>query len=155
MGKTFKGELTAHDQKFALCVARFNSFLTEQLLEGAKDCLSRHGVKETAVDTYWVPGSFELPYLAGKLLEKPKYDAIICLGAVVRGDTPHFDFIAAEVTKGIASLALKSGIPVIYGVITVDTLEQGIERAGTKAGNKGWDAALSALEMTNLYRSLK
>jgi 6,7-dimethyl-8-ribityllumazine synthase len=154
MSKVFKGELIAHDLRFALCVSRFNSFLTEELLAGAIDCLTRHGAMEESYDTYWVPGSFELPYLAAKLLEKPRYDAIICLGAVVRGDTPHFDFIAAEVTKGIASLALKSGTPVIYGVITVDTLEQGIERAGTKAGNKGWDAALSALEMANLYRAL-
>lgn len=154
MGKTFKGDLVAHEQRFALCVSRFNSFLTERLLDGALDCLKRHGAKDESCDTYWVPGSFELPYLVGKLLEKPQYDAIICLGAVVRGDTPHFDFIAAEVTKGIASLSLKSGVPVIYGVITVDTLEQGIERAGTKAGNKGWDAALSAIEMSNLYKAL-
>jgi 6,7-dimethyl-8-ribityllumazine synthase len=154
MGKTFKGELIAHDLKIALCVARFNSLLTERLLEGAKDCLGRHGVGDDTIDTYWVPGSFELPYLVGKLLEKGGYDVIICLGAVLRGDTPHFDYIAAEVTKGIASLSLKSGVPVIYGVITADTLEQGLERAGTKAGNKGWDAALSAIEMANLYRLL-
>lgn len=154
MGKTFKGELIAHDLRFALCAARFNSLLTEQLLNGAKDCLIRHGAKDDAIDTYWVPGSFELPYLAAKLLEKTSYNAIICLGAVVRGDTPHFDYIASEVTKGIASLSLKSGVPVIYGVITADTLEQGLERAGTKAGNKGWDAALSAIEMANLYRTI-
>jgi 6,7-dimethyl-8-ribityllumazine synthase len=154
MGKIIKGELIAHDLRFALCVSRFNSFLTERLLDGAIDCLSRHGAKDDSFDTYWVPGSFELPYVAAKLLEKSRYDALICLGAVVRGDTPHFDFIAGEVTKGIASLSLKSGVPVIFGVITVDTLEQGIERAGSKAGNKGWDAALSAIEMSNLYKSL-
>ena len=154
MGKVYKGELTAQNFKFALCVARFNSLLTERLLEGAKDCLLRHGATDDNIEIYWVPGSFELPYLSAKLLEKNKYDAIICVGAVVRGDTPHFDFIAAEVTKGIASLALSSGVPVIYGVITTDTLEQALERAGTKAGNKGWDAALSAIEMVNLYKSI-
>ena len=154
MGKVIKGELVATNLKFALCVARFNSLLTEQLLNGATDCLLRHGADAKAIDTYWVPGSFELPYIASKLAVKPKYDAIICLGAVVRGDTPHFEYIAAEVTKGIASLSLKSEVPVIYGVITVDTLEQGLERAGTKAGNKGWDAALSAIEMVNLYKQV-
>jgi 6,7-dimethyl-8-ribityllumazine synthase len=156
MGKVYKAELNAQGKRFALCVARFNSLLTERLLAGAKDCLTRHGAADTNIDEYWVPGSFELPYVAAKLVDaKKKYDAVICLGAVVRGDTPHFDFLAAEVTKGIAHLSLRSGVPVIYGVITCDTLEQAIERAGTKGGNKGWDAALSAIEMVNLYGQLK
>lgn len=154
MGKTIKGGLHAKGLKVAILLSRFNSLLTEKLLDGAIDCLSRHGCEDKGYDVYWVPGSFELPYLAGKLLEKGGYDAIICLGAVIRGQTPHFDYIAAEVSKGIANLSLKSGVPVIYGLITADTLEQAIERAGTKAGNKGWDAALSAIEMTNLYKSL-
>lgn len=154
MGKTIKGALDAKGIKVAMIVSRFNSLLTERLLDGCIDCLSRHGCAEDGYDVYWVPGSFELPYLAGKLVEKPDYDAIICLGAVIRGQTPHFDYIAAETSKGIANLSLQSGKPIIYGMITADTLEQAIERAGTKAGNKGWDAALSAIEMTNLYRLL-
>lgn len=155
MGKVYKAELNAGGRKFALCIARFNSLLTERLLAGAKDCLVRHGADDKSIDEYWVPGSFELPYLAAKLTAGKKYDAIICLGAVIRGDTPHFEYIAAEVTKGIAGLSLQSGVPVIYGVITCDSLEQAIERAGTKGGNKGWDAALSAIEMANLYGMIK
>jgi 6,7-dimethyl-8-ribityllumazine synthase len=154
MGKVFKGELIAREKKFAICIARFNSLLTERLLEGAKDCLVRHGADLKQIDEYWVPGSFELPYIAAKVVERKKYDAVICIGAVIRGDTPHFEYIAAEVTKGIATISLKTGVPVIYGVITCDNIEQGLERAGTKAGNKGWDAALSAIEMVNLYGSI-
>jgi 6,7-dimethyl-8-ribityllumazine synthase len=154
MGKTIKGVLDAKGIKVAICLSRFNSLLTEKLLDGAVDCLSRHGCTEDGYDVYWVPGSFELPYIAGKLVDKSQYDAVICLGAVIRGQTPHFDYIAAEVSKGIANLSLRSGVPVIYGLITADTLEQAIERAGTKAGNKGWDAALSAIEMSNLYKEL-
>ncbi len=154
MGKVYKGELIVRDKKFAICVARFNSLLTERLLEGTKDCLTRHGAVIESIDEFWVPGSFELPYIAAKIVEQKKYDAVICVGAVVRGDTPHFEYIAAEVTKGIASISLQSGVPVIYGVITCDNIEQGIERAGTKAGNKGWDAAMTAIEMVNLYRSI-
>lgn len=154
MGKVYKGELLARDKKFAICIARFNSLLTERLLEGAKDCLSRHGANLDQVDEYWVPGSFELPYIAAKIAAKKQYDAIICVGAVIRGDTPHFEYIAAEVTKGIAAISLQTGTPVIYGVITCDNIEQGLERAGTKAGNKGWDAAMSAIEMVNLYGSI-
>ncbi|MCK4857500.1 MAG: 6,7-dimethyl-8-ribityllumazine synthase [candidate division Zixibacteria bacterium] len=154
MPKTIKGVLDARELKIAICVARFNSLLTEKLVDGAVDCLVRHGAADDAIDIYWTPGSFELPYLAGKLLEKAEYSAIICLGAVIRGQTPHFDYIATEVSKGISHLALKSGQPVIYGLITADTLEQAIERAGTKSGNKGWDAALSAIEMANLYSAL-
>lgn len=154
MGKVYKGELIVRDKKFAICIARFNSLLTERLLEGAKDCLTRHGAVIESIDEFWVPGSFELPYIAAKIVEQKKYDAVICVGAVIRGDTPHFEYIAAEVTKGIASISLQSGVPVIYGVITCDNIEQGIERAGTKAGNKGWDAAMTAIEMVNLYRSI-
>ncbi len=154
MGKVYKGELIVRDKKFAICIARFNSLLTERLLEGAKDCLTRHGAALESIDEFWVPGSFELPYVAAKIVEQKKYDAVICVGAVIRGDTPHFEYIAAEVTKGIASISLQSGIPVIYGVITCDNIEQGLERAGTKAGNKGWDAAMTAIEMVNLYRSI-
>jgi len=154
MGKKVEGVLDAKGLRVAICVARFNSLLTEKLLDGTLDCLTRHGATDDNLDTYWVPGSFELPYLVSKLLDKNSYDAVISLGAVIRGQTPHFDYIATEVSKGIASLALKSGVPVIYGLITADTLEQAIERAGTKSGNKGWDAALSAIEMANLYKAL-
>lgn len=154
MGKVYKGELVVRDKKFAICIARFNSLLTERLLEGAKDCLVRHGSTIESIDEFWVPGSFELPYIAAKIVEQKKYDAVICVGAVIRGDTPHFEYIAAEVTKGIASISLQSGVPVINGVITCDNIEQGIERAGTKAGNKGWDAAMTAIELVNLYRSI-
>lgn len=153
MGKVFKGDLIARDKKFAICVARFNSLLTERLLEGAKDCLCRHGASLDTIDEYWVPGSFELPYIAAKVAANKRYDAVICVGAVIRGDTPHFEYIAAEVTKGIAAISLQTGVPVIYGVITCDNIEQGIERAGTKAGNKGWDAAMSAIEMVNLFEA--
>lgn len=152
MGKRIEGDFDGRELKIAICVSRFNSLLTDKLHDGALDCFHRHGTKDENIDSYWVPGSFELPYIAAKLTEKNDYDAIVCLGAVIRGHTPHFDYIAAEVSKGIASLALKSGQPVVYGIITADTLEQGLERAGTKAGNKGWDAALSAIEMANLYR---
>ena len=154
MGKEYAGQLNAKGLKVAVIVSRFNSLLTDKLLDGCNDCLDRHGADSKLIDIYYVPGAFELPYLAAKLLEKKKHDAIICLGAVLRGQTPHFDFLSAEVTKGIAGLALSSGVPVIYGVITADTLEQGLERAGTKAGNKGWDAALSSIEMINLYKMI-
>lgn len=151
---TKSGHLDGKGQKHALVVSRFNELLTARLLEGAIDCLTRHGVGEKDITVVWVPGSFELPYAAYRIAEAGKHDAVICLGTVIRGDTPHFDFIAAETAKGIAKAALDSRRPVIFGVITADTLDQAIERAGTKAGNKGWDAALSALEMVNLYRQL-
>lgn len=154
MGRTYKGDLDGRGLKVAICVSRFNSLLTEKLIDGAKDCLDRHGTAEADIDIYWTPGAFELPYIAAKLLDKGGYDCVLCLGAVIRGQTPHFDYIATEVSKGIAQLSLKSNVPVLYGLITADTLEQAIERAGTKAGNKGWDAALAAIEMVNLYRTL-
>ncbi len=150
--KTLAGNLDGKGQKHVLVVSRFNELLTGRLLDGAMDCLTRHGVADKDITVVWVPGSFEIPYAAYRLAKAGRYDAVVCLGAVIRGDTPHFDYIAAETAKGIAKAALDSGRPVIFGVVTADTLEQAIERAGTKAGNKGWDAALSALEMVNLYR---
>lgn len=150
--KVHEGKLNAAGKKYGIVVSRFNHFLTEKLLEGALDCLVRHGAAEADVEIAYVPGAFEIPYAAAKM--SSQYDAVICLGAVIRGETPHFDYIAAETSKGIAKIALDSGKPVIFGVVTADTLEQAIERAGTKAGNKGWDAAQAAIEMVNLYDSL-
>ena len=154
MSKRLEGMLLGKGLKFGLVVSRFNEFFSKKLLEGAQDALLRHGVNEADIEVAWTPGSFEIPLIAQKLAQSKKYDAIICLGAVIRGGTPHFDYIAAEVTKGIAKVSLDTGVPVIYGVITTDTLEQAVERSGTKAGNKGFDAALSAIEMANLVKSL-
>lgn len=154
MNKKYEGTLVGAGLKFGLVVSRFNEFITGKLLEGAEDALTRHGVKVADVDVFWTPGSFEIPLVAKKVAEKGKYSAVICLGAVVRGGTPHFDYIAAEVTKGIAQVGLETGVPVIYGVITADTLEQAIERAGTKMGNAGFTAATSAIEMANLMQAL-
>jgi 6,7-dimethyl-8-ribityllumazine synthase len=154
MSKEYKGMLLGEGLKFGLVVSRFNEFISSRLLDGAKDALLRHGVQEDDIEVAWTPGSFEAPLIAKKLAESGKYNAVICLGAVIRGGTPHFEYVAAEVTKGIASVSLNSGIPVIYGIITADNLEQAIERAGTKQGNKGFDAALSAIEMSNLIRNL-
>jgi 6,7-dimethyl-8-ribityllumazine synthase len=149
-----EGKLDAKGLKCGLVVSRFNNFLTDKLVDGALDCLVRHGATETDQTVAYVPGALEIPSVAARLAAGGKIDAIICLGAVVRGDTPHFDYVAAESSKGISRLGLEGKIPVIYGVITADTLEQAIERAGTKAGNKGWDAALAAIEMVNLYRAI-
>ncbi len=154
MAKLFEGVLLGKGLKFGVVISRFNEFITRKLLEGAQDALIRHGVGEDAIDIAWVPGSFEIPLVAKSLAQTKRYDAIICLGAVIRGATPHFEYIAAEVTKGIAKVGLDTGLPVSYGVITADTLEQAIERAGTKAGNKGFDAAVDAIEMANLLRSI-
>ena len=154
MGKRFEGMLVGKGLKFGLVVSRFNEFFSKKLLEGAQDALLRHGANEEDIEVVWVPGSFEIPLIAQKLAQSKKYDAIICLGAVIRGGTPHFEYIAAEVTKGIAKVGLETGLPVIYGVITTDTLEQAIERSGTKAGNKGFEAAVSAIEMANLIKSM-
>ncbi len=148
--KTFEGKLVARDHRFGIIVSRFNEFISGHLLSGAIDCLNRHEAKEENIEVIWVPGSFEIPLAAMKAAKSKRYDAVICLGAVIRGATPHFDYVAAEVSKGIATVGLDTGIPVIFGVITSDTLEQAIERAGSKAGNKGWQAALSALEMADL-----
>jgi 6,7-dimethyl-8-ribityllumazine synthase len=154
MNKTFEGNLLGKGLKFGVVVSRFNEFFSKKLLEGAQDALLRHGVNESDIEIAWTPGSFEIPLIAKKLAESKKYNAIICLGAVIRGGTPHFDYIAAEVSKGIAKVSLDSGIPVIFGVITTDTLEQAIERSGTKDGNKGFDAAVSAIEMANLVKAI-
>jgi 6,7-dimethyl-8-ribityllumazine synthase len=151
--KVFEGKLVAEGLRFGLVVARFNEFITSKLLSGCMDALQRHGVEEDQIEMIWVPGAFEIPLAAQKLASKD-YDAVICLGAVIRGATPHFEYVAAEVTKGIAQVSLQSAKPVVYGVITADTIEQAIERAGTKAGNKGWDAAVTAIEMANLLREL-
>ncbi|MFH0769570.1 MAG: 6,7-dimethyl-8-ribityllumazine synthase [Chloroflexota bacterium] len=154
MGKLFEGVLLGKGLKFSMVVSRFNEFITKKLLDGAQDALLRHGVSENDIDIVWVPGAFEIPLVAKKLAESKRYDAVICLGAVIRGATPHFEYIAAEVAKGIAKVGLDAGLPVSFGVITADTLEQAIERAGTKDGNKGFDAAVSAIEMANLLRNL-
>ena len=154
MGKQFEGMLLGKGLKFGVVVSRFNEFFTTKLLEGAQDALLRHGVDEADIETAWTPGSFEIPLIAQKMAQTKNYDAIICLAAVVRGGTPHFEYISADVTKGIAKVNMDTGIPVIYGVITTDTLEQAIERSGTKAGNKGFDAAVSAIEMANLVKSI-
>lgn len=154
MTKTYEGKLLASGLKFGIVVSRFNEFVTGKLLQGATDALVRHGADEKDIEVAWTPGTFEIPLIAQKMAALKKYDAIICLGAVIRGSTPHFDFIAAEVTKGIAQVGLASGIPAIYGVITTDNLEQAIERSGTKAGNKGYQAAEAAIEMANLTRQI-
>ena len=154
MSKSYEGNLLGEGLKFGVVVSRFNEFITSRLLEGARDGLARHGVKEDDVEVAWTPGSFEIPLIAKRMAESGKYSAVICLGAVVRGGTPHFEYIAAEVTKGIAQVGLQTDMPVIYGIITADTLEQAIERAGTKMGNAGFNAAVTAIEMANLARSL-
>ena len=154
MGKLYEGMLQGKGLKFGLVVSRFNDFITGKLLEGAQDTLARHGVMEQNVDIAWTPGSFEIPLIAKKMAESGRYDAVICLGAVIRGGTPHFDYIAAEVSKGIAKVGLDTGLPVILGVITADSLEQAIERAGTKAGNYGSQAAAHAIEMANLAKAI-
>ena len=151
--RTFEGNLVGEGLKIGLVVGRFNSFITEKLLEGALDGLRRHGVNENDVDIAWVPGAFEIPLVAKKMAEKD-YDAVITLGTVIRGSTPHFDYVSGEVAKGVSSAALNSDVPVIFGVLTTDTIEQAIERAGTKAGNKGYDAAISAIEMANLLKTM-
>ncbi len=149
-----EGELQAKGLKFAIVVSRFNDFITSKLLDGAKDALLRHGAKEDDIDVARVPGSFEIPLIAKKLASKGTYNAIICLGTVIRGATPHFDYVAAEVSKGIATASMETGVPIAFGVITSDTIEQAVERAGTKSGNKGFDAAITAIEMAQLLKKL-
>lgn len=152
MGKLFEGMLLGEGLKIGVVASRFNEFITRKLLDGAQDALLRHGVAADNIDVAWVPGAFEIPLVAQKLVQTKKYDAVVCVGAVVRGATPHFEYIAAEVTKGIARASLDSGVPISYGVLTTDTLEQAIERAGSKVGNKGFDAATNAIEMANLLK---
>ena len=152
--KTYEGKLVVDSEKFCIVLARFNDFIGSKLLEGALDTLKRHGVKDENIDVVKVPGAFEIPVIAQKLAQSKKYDAIIALGAVIKGSTPHFDYVSAEVSKGIAQVSLQTGVPVAFGVLTTDNIEQAIERAGTKAGNKGSDAAKTAIEMANLVKSL-
>ncbi|MCH8034540.1 MAG: 6,7-dimethyl-8-ribityllumazine synthase [Bacteroidetes bacterium] len=152
--KIIEGNLTAKNKKFGIVISRFNELISTQLLSGARDCLLRHECKNDNITVAWVPGSFEIPLAAKKMAQSSSYDAIICLGAVIRGATPHFEYIASEVSKGVANVGLATGVPVIFGIITSDTIEQALERAGIKAGNKGWDAALSAIEMVNLLTKL-
>lgn len=152
--KTIEGKLDASGLKFGIVIARFNEFISGKLLAGCIDGLKRHGADDADLDVVWSPGAFEIPLLAKTMAERKKYDAVICLGAVIRGATPHFDYVAAEVSKGIAHAGMESGSPVIFGVLTTDNLEQAIERAGTKGGNKGFDAALAAIEMGNLMREI-
>lgn len=151
----YEGNLKAEGKKFGIVISRFNDFLTSNLLEGALDALRRHGAEDKKISIAWVPGAFEIPYAAKKLISTNSFDAIICLGAVIRGATPHFDLIANELSKGIANLSMETGIPVIFGIITADTLEQALERAGTKAGNRGFEAAVNAIEMANLFSTIK
>ncbi len=154
MANVYQGSLVAGKQRFGVVVSRFNEFITAKLLGGCLDALQRHGVDGERVDVAWTPGAFEMPVVARRMATSGRYAAVICLGAVIRGATPHFDYIAAQVAKGIAQTALETGVPVVFGVITTDTIEQAIERAGTKAGNKGADAAASAIEMVNLLEQL-
>lgn len=154
MSKRYEGTLLGEGLRFGVVISRFNEFITARLLEGAEDALLRHGVKESDIEVAWTPGSFEIPLVAKKMAQSGEYAAVICLGAVIRGGTPHFDYIANEVSKGIAAVGLETGMPVIYGVVTADTLEQAIERAGTKMGNAGFQAAMSAIEMANLIQAV-
>ena len=154
MPKTYEGQLNATDLKFGIVAGRFNEFITGKLVDGAIDALKRHGAAEECIELAWVPGAFEIPLVAQKMAQSKKYDAVICLGTLIRGSTPHFDYIAGEAAKGIAQVGLSTGVPAIFGVITTDTIEQAIERAGTKAGNKGFSAAEAAIEMANLLRNL-
>ena len=155
MSKVIEGNLTAAGLKFGLVASRFNEFITGKLIDGALDALKRHGANVDKTDIAWVPGAFEIPQVCKKMAQSKNYDAVIALGCVIKGDTPHFDYIAAEVSKGVAMVGLESSVPVIFGVLTTDSIEQAIERAGTKSGNKGFDAAVSAIEMANLYKNLK
>ncbi len=154
MNRTLEGKLDGSGLRFAIIVSRFNSFIGERLVEGALDALHRHGTDPTSITTVRVPGAFEIPLVAKRLSATGEYDALICLGAVIRGATPHFDYVASEVSKGIATVSLESGLPIAFGILTTETIEQAIERAGTKAGNKGFDAAVSVIEMVNLLKAI-
>jgi 6,7-dimethyl-8-ribityllumazine synthase len=150
----YEGDLIGSGLKVGLVVSRFNELLSNRLLSGAQDALQRHGVSADDVDTAWVPGAFEIPFVASKMAQSGRYDAVVALGVVIRGGTPHFEYVAAEVSKGVAKAALDSGVPVMFGIITADTIDQAVERAGTKVGNKGWDAANAAIEMANLMKNM-
>lgn len=155
MPHVFEGDLVSEGLKYGIVAGRFNEFIVSKLVSGALDALKRHGVKDEEVDIAWVPGAFEIPLIAQKMAESGKYDAVITLGAVIRGSTPHFDYVCSEAAKGVAQVNMKTGVPTIFGVLTTDSIEQAIERAGTKAGNKGWEAASTAIEMANLTNQLK
>ena len=155
MMRTLEGKLVAENMKVGIVAARFNEFITNKLLGGALDGLTRHDVREEDIEVAWVPGAFEIPLIAARMAKSGKYDAVICLGAVIRGSTSHYDYVCNEVSKGIASVSLETGVPVLFGVLTTENIEQAIERAGTKAGNKGYDCALSAVEMVNLIREME
>ncbi|HYG59315.1 MAG TPA: 6,7-dimethyl-8-ribityllumazine synthase [Symbiobacteriaceae bacterium] len=154
MGKVFEGHLNAAGLRFGVVISRFNEFITGKLLAGAQDAIRRHGGDEALVDISWVPGAFEIPLVAQKLAGSGRYDAVVCLGAVIRGSTPHFDYVAAEATKGVAHAMMHTATPIAFGILTTDTIEQAIERAGTKAGNKGFEAAATAIEMANLLKAI-
>lgn len=153
--RIYEGRLTSNNKKYGIVVGRFNEFIGGKLLAGALDALKRHGVNEEEIEVAWVPGAFEIPLAAKKMAQSGKYSAVVCLGAVIKGSTPHFDFVSSEVSKGIANVSLETGLPVVFGVLTTDTIEQAIERAGTKSGNKGYDAACTAIEMVNLFDELE
>lgn len=155
MSFTFEGSLFAHDKKIAIAVSRFNELITTKLYEGARHCLQAHGVLSESIDTAWVPGAFELPLVAQKLAETQRYDAVICLGAVIRGETPHFDYVCSQAASGISNVSLKTGIPIIFGVLTTNTLEQAIMRTGVKCGNKGWEVALAAIEICSVIAKIE
>jgi len=155
MTRIFEGKLISENSKYAIVAGRFNEFIVSKLVSGAQDALKRHGALDEDVEIAWVPGAFEIPLVAKKMAESGKYDAVITLGAVIRGSTPHFDYVASEVSKGVASVGLATGIPTVFGVLTTDSIEQAIERAGTKAGNKGWEAATTAIEMVNLIKQIQ
>lgn len=154
VGQVYEGTLSGEGLSFGIVIGRFNEFISSKLLSGALDSLSRHGTDMSRVEVAWVPGAFEIPLVAGRMARSAKYDCVLCLGAVIRGSTPHFDYVASEVAKGVARVSLDSGVPVIFGVLTTDSIEQAVERAGTKGGNKGWDAAVAGLEMANLLKGM-
>ncbi len=154
MPKVIEGQLSAAGKKFCIVISRFNDLVSQRLLDGALDCITRHGGDDSKIDVLWVPGSFEIPPVASQAAHSKKYHAVICLGAVIRGDTPHFDFIASEAAKGVAQVAMATNVPTIFGVLTTDNLDQALERSGSKAGNKGWESALFAIEMADLYAQL-
>lgn len=154
MPKVIQGDLNAKGLKFGIVASRFNDFITSRLLDGAVDGLTRHGASDADIEVVRVPGAYEIPLVARQLARSKKYSAVICLGAVIRGATPHFEYVSAEVSKGVAAVSMETGVPVVFGVLTTDTIEQAVERAGTKSGNKGWDAAISAIEMSNLMKQL-
>jgi 6,7-dimethyl-8-ribityllumazine synthase len=154
MSRVYEGSITGQGRRFAIVVSRFNEFVSLRLLEGAMDCFRRHGTKDDDITVVWVPGAFDIPALAKRVGDAEKVDGVVCLGAVIRGDTPHFDYVAAEVAKGIAQAGMETGVPTVFGIVTADSLEQAIERAGAKAGNRGWDAAQSAMELADLHGKL-